>query len=165
MTDDALNALNAIIAKWPGLPCWSVQVSGVGSLANLHFGEKIEREHVMSLHTFQVDVDERLYQGETVLYLEECPWRLDSPEDVLCSWMDDSTPEGRLTQGLMQLKGRTVTAVKMTQPALDLTVEFDGGLALRIFPDQVDPDEGDNYSITAGKQTFVVAARSTLYIE
>lgn len=167
MGDTTTEAFIAAVARLVGMPCWSVQVSGIGSLANLHFGEKVRRDQIMSHPDFQIDVDERVYQGQVTLYLEECPWRLDSPDEVLCSWMDSSEPGGRLFQELSSLKDHTVTAAEVTLPAFDLTIQFDSGQTLRIFPDQANPDEGDNYSLveTLEQRTFVLAAHSTLYIE
>ncbi len=165
MPDDAQQQFRAVIDRLPGLPCWSVQVSGVGSLVNLQLGNKVKRDYVMAHPDFELSTDERVFQGEIILYLEECPWRLDGPESVICTWMDENTPEGRLTQGIMQLKDRIIQQATLSQPGLDLTLTFDGNYVLRVFPDQINPDEGDNYSLTAGDETFVIAARSTLYIE
>lgn len=163
MSNDTMTEFDALIARLSGKTCWSVQVSEVGSLANLHFGEKVRREQVLAYPDFQLDVDERVYHGEIVLYLEECPWRLDGPDAVVCTWMDDSSPEGQLNQGLHQLKGRQVINAHISHPGLDLAIHFDGDFVLRVFPDQVDPDEGDNYAIHNGGMTYVVAAGSTLY--
>ncbi len=156
------------VHRLQGMPCWSVQISGVGSLANLHFGGKIRRDKdkMMTHPDFKVDVDERIYQGEVVLYLEECPWRLDSITEVVCSWMDENEAGGRLHKGLMMLKDRRVTDAEVIQPGFDLIISFEGGLILRVFPDQVDPETGDNYAVnTAHGETFVLAANSTLHTE
>lgn len=164
MTADIQKAFEAIIARLAGMPCWSVQVSGVGSLVNLHFGGKIKRDAVMDQPDFKLSVDERVYQGEVVLYLEECPWRLDGADAVICSWMDDSTPGGALAEGIMQLRDDRVLEAQTTRPGYDLTLRFESGRTLRVFPDQVDPDEGDNYAVTADGRTYVLAARATLYL-
>ncbi|MFW5691579.1 MAG: hypothetical protein ACOCXZ_03665 [Chloroflexota bacterium] len=169
MSPDVNAQFTGVIARLTGMLCWSVQVSGVGSLANLHFGDKVRRDQVMAHPDFKVEVDERVYQGQIVLYLEECPWRLDGPDAVICSWMDDSSANGQLTAGLNHLRDRRVTAAHVQQPAFDLEIHFEGGYVLRVFPDQADPEEGDNYAVnendTESSRTFVLAAHSTLYIE
>lgn len=163
---DLINHFIDTITNLKGKPCWSVQISGVGSLANLHFGAKIPRQQVMAHPDFKIDVDERVNQGEVVLYLEECPWRVDSSTAVLCSWMDENAEGGRLVEGLMQLKGLSVVEAEVVQPALDLILTFEGGLVLRVFPDQANPDEGDNYAVSLADGTmFILSAHSTLYVE
>jgi hypothetical protein len=163
---DIINQFINVIESLKGKPCWSVQVSGVGSLANLHFGAKIPREQALTHPDFKIGVEERMNQGEIVLYLEECPWRVDSPSAVLCSWMDENRTGGRLVEGLMQLKGLDVVDVQVIQPAFDLIITFAGGLVLRVFPDQANADEGDNYAVNLSDgTTFILSAHSTLYIE
>src|SRR5690606_21991872 len=107
-----------------------------------------------------------IHQGEVVVYLEECPWRIDSAEAVICTWMDENAPNQRLHDGLMMLKDRRVLDAEVILPAYDLIITFEGGLILRVFPDQVNAEEGDNYAInTSNGKTFIIAANSTLYIE
>jgi len=154
-----------IMAGLVGQTCWSVQVSGIGSLANLHFGEKIKRPKPMIHQDFRISMEERAYHGEYILYLEECPWRLDGPDGVLVTWMDSADPGGRIYEKLPLLKEHTVQNTEVFTPGLDLAVHFDGGYTLRIFPDQVDADEGDNYSFTHRDNTYIVTARSQIYIE
>ena len=161
LIDEFENRIQGMVGKL----CWSVQVSGVGSLANLHIGEKIPRTQPMLHKDFNLEMDERAYVGEYVLYLEECPWRLDGPEGVIASWMDSSDQGGRIRSGLPQLTNRQVQRTQLRQPGLDLELDFAGGYTLRVFPDQVDPDEGDNYSIAIGDTTYVVAANSILYVD
>ena len=50
--------------------------------------------------------------------------------------------------GMTQVVGRRVQAVELSHPGLDLTIEFEGDLCLRVFCDQTSTeDENDNYSI------------------
>ena len=161
LVDEFENQIQGMVGKL----CWSVQVSGVGSLANLHIGEKIARTQPMLHQDFQLEMDERAYVGQYVLYLEECPWRLDGPDGVIASWMDSSDRGGRIHTGLPELVNRQIQRVQLRRPGLDLELYFTGGYTLRVFPDQVNPDEGDNYSIVIGDATYVVAANSTLYID
>jgi len=166
MDETLIKSFEAMILGMIGKTCWSVQVSGVGSLANLQIGEKIKRAQPLLHKDFQLSMEERAYIGEYVVYLEECPWRLETADAVVCTWMDESTPDGRMVTGLKQLTGRQIEHTEITSPALDLVLRLTGHYVLRVFPDQVDPDEGDNYSITHNEATsYVIAAASTLYIE
>jgi hypothetical protein len=164
--DDAIaNEFEAAAHRMSGLPCWSVQISGVGSLVNLHFGEKVRRDEPMLHPDFRVSDEERFFQGEIVLYIEDCPWRLDGREAVLASWLDSSEAGGAIDTEMKALMGQTVERSEVSRPGLDLTIYFDGGSILRIFPDQVDAEQGDNYALTTAETTYIVAARSTLYTE
>jgi hypothetical protein len=166
MDETLVKSFETMILGMIGKTCWSVQMSGVGSLANLQIGEKVKRAQPLLHQDFKLSMEERAYIGEYVLYLEECPWRLETAEAVVCTWMDESTPDGQMNTGLKQVIDRQVERAEITRPALDLTLYFTGHYVLRVFPDQVDPDEGDNYSITHNETaTYVIAADSTLYIE
>lgn len=162
---DLIDEFAQHIQNMTGKPCWSVQYSGIGSLANLHIGERITRDQPMLHQDFQISMEERVYQGEFILYLEECPWRLDGPEKVEASWMDTEDDSRRILEGLGLLQDRAIQKAELTRPGFDLCLHFDGDYALRIFPDQVDPETGDNYSLRVRDDTYVVAANSTLYIE
>lgn len=164
-TANLIDEFEAQVQSMVGKLCWSVQISGIGSLANLHFGEKIARSQPMLHRDFKLEMDERAYVGEYVLYLEECPWRLDGPDGVIASWMDSSEHGGRIHSGLPELTNRQVQSTALLRPGLDLGLEFAGGYILRVFPDQVDPEEGDNYSLTVHDLTYVIAANSTLYVD
>ncbi|GAB4315957.1 MAG: hypothetical protein Kow00117_07800 [Phototrophicales bacterium] len=159
---DATQAFLALVSRLRGMPCWSVIVSGVGSLANLHFGEKIERDEHLVHVNFKITPEERVYRGEIIVYLEECPWRLDGLDSVICSWMNTTKT---IKQGLAQLKGDVVQDAVVSLPGYDLIIRFESGYVLRVFPDQVNADEGDNYSVYSDGKTYVLAANSTLYIE
>jgi hypothetical protein len=161
MFDEFETAVNNMI----GLTCWSAQISGVGSLLSLQIGDKIRRDKPMVHPDFKLTEEERFFRGTYILYVEDCPWRLESDESVLTTWLDDSSPRGQLALHIASLAGQTITHAEITRPGLDLCIRFDSGVTLRIFPDQIDPDEGDNYALSLVDQTFVVAAQSTLYID
>lgn len=157
--------LKSAVSNMVGLTCWSAQISGVGSLVSLQIGEKIRRDQPMVHPDFKLTEEERFFRGTYILYVEDCPWRLESSDFVLTTWLDDSGPKGNLAAQIASLAGQTITYADVTHPGLDLCIRFDSGVTLRIFPDQIDPDEGDNYALSLVDQTFVVAARSTLYID
>lgn len=156
------SALNALI----GQECWNVSAGAIGSLASIDIGDKVLRDKPLPYPNKNLAPDLHKYRGQYVLYLEDCPWRLDGTDAVIASWMDSNAPNGPIVTGLKQLEGATITHVDLITPAFDLIVSFNNGLILRIFPDQVDPDEGDNYSLSvAGEKHYVIAAKSTLYAD
>ena len=148
-----------------GQSCWSAQISGVGSLVSLHFGEKIKRDEPMTHMDYQLTNEERFYRGVFILYVEDCPWRVETPQEVLATWLDENAPGGPMEAAIHRFVGQQVQEVTLIQPGLDLVLQFAEGLTLRIFPDQVDADVGDNYSLTHIDRTYIVAARSTLFVE
>jgi hypothetical protein len=165
MSIEHIDEFERVLQGLVGQPCWSVQISGVGSLVNLNFGERIRRKQPLTMPDFKLTVEEREFQGAYVLYLEDCPWRLESAQVVLATWLDSSEAGGTLAVAAQRLRDQRVAAVELQRPGLDLVLRFEDDLRLRVFPDQIEADEGDNYALALPDRVYVVAARSTLYID
>lgn len=165
MDSDLVAEYEAVLKNLVGSPCWSVQISGVGSLVSLHFGNKLKRDQPMEHPDFKISDEERVYRGEYILYVEDCPWRIETTEAVIATWMDESTPGSPIDTSMRRFVDRTVDQIELMRPGLDLMLRFDIGQTLRIFPDQIDADVGDNYSLALSDRTYVVAAHSTLYLD
>lgn len=160
--DEFEKALQSLI----GQTCWAVTAGAVGAMASLDIGAKVERDQPLPFPNKNLDPELHRYQGKYVLYLEDCPWRLDSPDAIVTAWTDNNAPRGPLVTGLKRLEGQAITAVALTRPGLDLTLTFANNLTLCVFPDQTDPDAGDNYSLTLhGGAVYIVGARSQLTVE
>jgi hypothetical protein len=153
------------LRRMVGQPCWSAQISGVGSFISFNIGTKIKREQPLLNPDFKISDEERFFQGEFILYVEDCPWRIEGADKVLATWLGENTQDGEIDRAARQLVGHDVESVELARPGLDLIVKFDGGVTLRVFPDQIDADEGDNYSLALTDKAYVVAAGSTLYCE
>lgn len=160
---DALQtALNELI----GQPCWHVSAGAIGSLASFDIGEKVKRDRPLPFPNKNLPMELHKFQGQYVFFLADCPWRLESTESIIASWQDSNAPDGRIVTGLTQLQDTTITNITLTMPALDLAITFSNGLTLRIFPDQIEENEADNYSLSvAGGDVYIVSADSTLIIE
>jgi hypothetical protein len=166
MAEDNLSRFRRALEELPGVACWNVNAGAVGSMASLDLGERVLRDKPLPYPNPRLAPESHTHRGQYVLYVEDCPWRLDGPDAVIASWTDSNAPDGPLITGMQGLMGAHIAAVDLISPGLDLIVQFDNDQILRIFPDQVDPDAGDNYSLSvAGGPIFIVAARSTLYIE
>jgi hypothetical protein len=148
-----------------GQPCWSAQTSGIGSLFSLQIGQKKQRDQPMAHPDFKISTEEGIYRGEFILYVEDCPWRIETSEKILTTWLDDNIQDGAMNKIIQQFVGRKIGQVDVSYPGMDLTLRFEGELTLRLFPDQIDADEGDNYSLTSPEKTYIIAAQSTLYAE
>lgn len=163
MSQNIVDEFEASLKAMIGQPCWSVQAGAVGSMASLHIGDKVPR--VLPYPNQSLTPEEHRFQGAYLLYVEDCPWRIEDSEAVLASWLDSNAPDGPIVVQMKALVDRVIEDVQLIRPGMDLVVYFSGGRVLRIFPDQADPDEGDNYSLALQDRTFVVAARSTVYID
>jgi hypothetical protein len=60
-------------------------------------------------------------------------WRLDSADEVLCSFDDEKPRGGKIQAALAALKGQMVTNVEFAPPAGDLAIHFENGQVLRFF--------------------------------
>ena len=152
------------MAELVGKECWSVIAgSGTGSIVTLNFGERIPVKRWLSNET--LSSDSRRFEGEYALYIE-CGWRVRSPQGMICSWSSDNAANGPMLTGLQQLEGGTTSVVEISEETYDLRVEFEDGLSLDVFCDQVDTDPEasvDNYSLFTTDSILIVGPRSRLH--
>jgi hypothetical protein len=165
MMHNQIDEFETLMRNLTGLLCWNIHAGAVGSLIGLHLGEKVPLKQPLPFPNTSLTPDEHKYRGEYILYVEDCPWRLESTDSVIALWTDSNAPDGPIIAGMQRLIGHKIEQLEVLRPGLDLVIRFTNGLTLRIFPDQADPDEGDNYALSLVDKTYVVAARSTLYIE
>lgn len=152
------------LRRLEGLECWGVVAGeGAGSHVTLHFGQKRERERALeSAALFEVV---RRFEGEFVLFVQNCAWRLDADE-MICSSKSPGHSEGPMARGLRLLTGQRVIAAATTPPVHDLVVEFSDGNRLRLFCDCFDLEQdGDNYSFYSDRGVSVVRAGGMLVLE
>lgn len=142
-----------------GMVAWGcVAGVGTGSMVSLEFGEK--RPRAKPVKNPRLDPLIRNYEGEWSLYIQDAAWRLDGPEEVLCSSRSSNEAGGEMLQGLHQLTDAVVTGVKLFKPGGDLLLVFSNGLKLTLFCDCMNEDEGDNYSVFAPSFIFTVKPKS-----
>jgi hypothetical protein len=108
---------------------------------------------------------ERTYEGSHSL-LVECVWRIDGPDGVIASCFDKAKPAGPRTDAVESLVDRAVESVKVSRPAFDLELSFEGGRVLRCFANEVD-DTGkrNNWSYACPFATATVAAGGALTLQ
>lgn len=163
MNNPVITEFEIALHQLAGKTCWNVQAGAVGSMASLHIGDKIPLDKPLPYPNTSLTPDEHKFRGEYMLYVEDCPWRIEDGDSVQVTWLENSSA---VTAQMKALIGRIVERVELTRPGMDLALFFSGGIALRIFPDQADPEEGDNYSLSVrGDMTYIVAAHSTVYVE
>jgi hypothetical protein len=98
--------------------------------------------------------------------LAYCSWRLDSAHEVICGAWDDNSPGGTMLKGLQRLVGKRLISFVLEAPGLDVNLQFEGDLTLKIFCDQVNEvDCADNYILYIEDDVFVVGTKSCLRVE
>ncbi len=162
MSTDKYELLAAVLDALVQQGCWSVLISGgLENSITLSFGDKIER--VVPLDAPNLTDEQNLFTGAFELAIADCTWRLDSPDEIVTSWSDDTDTKRGL---LAYLVGQPVAAWEITWPGLDLTLHFANKLSLRLFCDQTDPvDSGENYTLLSPQYAFNVGIRSALIVQ
>ena len=160
LPEDLAESLKGLIAK----ECSGFYAGPVtGPDIDLHFGRKTTIVVPVSRPSLPEGL--KLAQGEISLFIE-CAWRLDSEREVICGSTDSNENDGPMQRGLALIVGRAVKSVKVELPAGDLTVRFDGDIALRVFCDQTNLEEGnDNYSLHVKDRIYIVGPRGRLRYE
>ena len=153
------------IQKLNKLECWSVIAGeGTGSHASLDFGKKIMRDRPLS--NPNLSEDSKKYAGEYSILLEECSWTVESQEGVVCGSESPNHNDGEMVNGLKKLLGGRVYDIKLSRPSLDLHIEFDNGLTLKLFCITIASEEdGDNYTVFTPTHIFTIKGRGTIDIE
>ena len=107
-----------------------------------------------------------LHRGESSLLIR-CAWRVENEDEVLTSWSDDHSLDGRMLRALRVLDRTTVTAVSVSWPSCDVVLTLSGGVRLSMFCDQVDESEGynDNYNLVLPRIAYIVGAKSIISVE
>jgi hypothetical protein len=145
------------LGKLRGVTCWGVVAGeGTGSRATLHFGKKFARVRPLNNPTLSDTL--RRFEGEFVLFVQNCAWRLET-DKVICSSKSPNDSNGALVEGLRSLVDQRVVSSESATPGYDLLMEFSTGARLRLFSDCFDEErDGDNYSLHSTSQIFTVRA-------
>lgn len=147
-----------------GMPTWGIVAgAGTGSMVSLQFGDK--RLRAKPLKNPCLDALTRNYEAEWSLFIKDAAWRLDSPEEVLCSSKSNNQAGAEMLKGLHQLTGAEVSEVQLFKPGGDLLLAFSNGLKLTLFCDCTNNEEGDNYSVFTPAFTFTVEPKGKWAVE
>lgn len=120
MTRKAVEGQAHLVQMLHGLRCSQISIGEDDELI-IDFGELLQ-------------VAPGDHDGESWLIIE-CPWRLDSDDEVLCGW-DDS--DDTITTTIAELLDATLVTSQVRLPGYDLHLTFDTGeypLYLKVFPD------------------------------
>ena len=146
------------LSKFVGKSCSGYVAGGAaGSLVTLEFEPRVLRQS--PLKNRHLSDLQRRTEAQFAIFVK-CVWRLDSTHEVICGAWDDNSPDGPMLQGLKQLVGKSLRSFSLTDPGLDLCLDFDG-LCFRVFCDQVNEiDQDDNYILFLPEEILTVATRS-----
>ena len=143
------------VGELVGEECWGVAAGeGTGTRFTLDLGAKFRLDRPIPNELLAPDVRE--YEAAYVLFVEGCPWRVQTATEVVGSWDDDNANDGPMVAALERLIGARVVAAEVEPPAWDLTVSFDHGLRLVVFADGTPRTEYDDYSFATPDVTYIV---------
>lgn len=154
------DALADLVAK----RCFSaISGAGVEFAFILHLGDRQRRS--LRLANPRLSFLQRTFEGSHTL-LVECTWRVDGPEGVIASCLDEAKPAGPRDAALEELADRVVERVEVAAPGLDLTVRFEGGYTLLCFCTEVDEKQKrSNWTYAWPGGLATVGPRSRLLLE
>ena len=78
-----------------------------------------------------VSVSEDVTRSEWLLSIRHCVWRLQTSDDVICGSED---PHDHMDPALKRLENLAFLAFEIFHPSLEMTISFELGLFLRLFP-------------------------------
>jgi hypothetical protein len=119
---DATRLADAL-AGMTGVEAWSVEL-GIGSMLTIDLGGQVETRYTVHGREATDIV------GEWSLWIQLAAWRLEDAAEVLLGSED---PRPMIAEKIAVLRGRRVTAVTVTPPALETVFDFDG-IRLLTFP-------------------------------
>lgn len=106
-------------------------------------GKKADRVYRMFGSFIKFELGDKIPDGEDVtrsewrLYIGLCVWRLQTQDDVICGSED---PHSHMDPTLKLLENRIFLSFEVFSPSLEITITFEQGLILRLFPIYTDEE-------------------------
>jgi hypothetical protein len=157
-----IESLKREVIRFTDLTCWNVTAgAGTGSRATLDFGEMIRRP--VALKNPNLSELARSHVGGCIIFIEDCAWRLEHKNRVICSSKSPNHNTGPMVNGLKQLVGKRVLATSIENSALDLKIVMEDDYRIFLFCDCIDSEtDGDNYSIHLRDTVYTVGQKGTV---
>lgn len=165
LKDEFIKSLNSLVGElcWGFVPKQYSVDEYTQFVVSLHFGRKLPR--AVALPDANLSRDVQKYEGSLELLIQ-CAWRLDSTSEVIYSCqstLSENIEEDEMLHALASIRNQKVTRVLVKEPSFDFEVEFDHGLCLRVFCDQVNLyDMDNNYTLYVENISYTVGTKSTL---
>ena len=124
----SVSKIKGILDRALGKECWHV-TAGIPTLPefSLALGRKFKRE--VPLRNLQQSKVFRYHEGEISIFVRT-GWRLQLGTAVIAGSDDESL---ELERALSRVVGRKLVGLTVEAPAWDLSLEFAGGLILKVF--------------------------------
>ena len=159
LTQILLRDLFAIL----GEECWGVVGGeGTGSVILLHIGVRTLRAKPVR-NPYLSDFVRRYDSAYTLRIM--CPWRIDSPTEVVAGSHMPNSNDGPMVKGFESICGKTVTSVSCSAPAFDLILKFDNLYSLVIQCSSIGWDSKKCYSFGTPAGHYVVALDGKIVFE
>lgn len=160
MTRDLQHILQQLVGK----SCWATVANrATGTAVGIDLGEKINRKKPLGNTKLSSDV--RNFTAEYSLFLEDCVWRIESSSKVFCSSESNNIDGGTMLSGLKRLHGRVIQSYKLSTPSMDLKIDFDEDIILKIFCLHKTLAPLDNYTVFRGEYSVTVNSAGQIMIE
>ena len=111
------------------IPCWGYALHSTSQRQRigLAFGTKTPRPTVLDENDIFSD-ELRQYIPQFTLFTQFCSWRFEDENQIMCTNNDE-----RVHQALEAINGQQVQFVRLSKPALDMIVQFESTICLRLF--------------------------------
>lgn len=156
--------VRALVRGAIGKICWSAIASDrTDYVIVLEIGAKHRRS--MRLANPRLSFLQRTYEGE-YSFLVECNWRLDGAAGVVASCYDGNQRGGLMLKALAELEGRKVADARIESIGFDLSINFEGGYALRCLSTETDPrGKRNNWTFWSPQGLVTIGPRGRVSIE
>lgn len=157
-TNEHEQTLGEAVTRLVGLECWGA-AAGEGTAArfSLQLGQKFLLDRPIPNELLTQVVREN--EAEFSLFVQDRPWRVQTADAVVASWVDDNANDGPMVAALDRLVGARVVQAELFPPALDLRLTFDNGLSLVVFADsspRLDDYYDDDYIVFTRHRSIAV---------
>jgi hypothetical protein len=162
LKNESVSAIEHACSDLVGLTCWAfIAGASAGSQVTFHLGSKRRRRYPIDNKLLSPDL--RIYEGEWMIYVQCCAWRLDEKLRTICSSKSDNRAGKEMLVGLRRLIGSKVEISQLNATGMDLTLKFAKHQSLSLFPDCMDRKlDGNNYSIFSPKAIITVGPGGNL---
>jgi hypothetical protein len=153
----AASILRSLISSTKSREIWEV-IAGPSTGATISMQIGLKHRLKVPLTNPHLTEEQRQFEGEVGFFIE-CPWRVHTETNVICSWSDDNAIDGPMVVGLRtSLLGSPIETADLEAVTMDLHVRLVNGVHLTVFCDSVDGGE-DNYSVFDREFAYIVGPR------
>ncbi len=144
-----------------GVSCWgyALHESGRQHRLGLALGTKSHRAEPLTADIFSDKLKQ--FTPQFTLFTQLCSWRFEDNQAILCTSKNDREI---VRQTLDEVVGQTIHHVRLAKPGLDLIMQFENDMILRLFCDAAiaTGPQSVNYQLYTTHECFDVAVGMVL---